>query len=166
MAFLELPHTAGCLVCGAQNPAGLKLALEVEAETGVVRTDWEAGPQSIGFSGIVHGGVVATVLDEAMVWAATWAGKKFCLCGELTTRFRKSAVVGRPMVVEAKVDFRAPRLIQTSAVLRDVADGGLLATASGKYVPLSAEQNAAMLETLVDAPSTSTTARALRAGPI
>ncbi len=158
---IELPHTAGCLVCGAQNARGLHLSLFVEGETGVVTTEFTPRGEEIGFSGIVHGGVIATVVDEAMVWAATWAGKRFCLCGELTTRFRRSAEVGQRVLVEAKVEFRNPRLIQTVGMLKDES-GRILATASGKYVPVSVDQNAGFMATLVDDPRTAVAAGMLR----
>ena len=86
MAMIELPHTAGCLVCGRQNPHGLHLHLHVDEATGAVETRFTPSAHHIGFEGIVHGGVLATVLDEAMVWAATWRGRRFCVCGEMNTR--------------------------------------------------------------------------------
>src|SRR5687767_15623921 len=54
---MELPHTAGCLVCGRQNPHGLRLSLDVDESSGVVRVDFTPRPEHIGFEGIVHGGV-------------------------------------------------------------------------------------------------------------
>jgi acyl-coenzyme A thioesterase PaaI-like protein len=163
MATIELPHTAGCLVCGPQNAHGLHLSFFVDPETGAVRTTFTPHKDNIGFEGIVHGGVIATVLDEAMVWAATWAGRRFCLCGELTTRFRKSAEIGRAALVEARVEYRNPRLVQTAATLRDDA-GGVLATASGKYVPVSPDQNTAFLSTLLIDPATADAVAVLRGG--
>ena len=67
---MELPHTAGCLVCGRQNPHGLKLSLHVDEATGIVRMDFAPRPEHIGFEGIVHGGVLATLIDTATFWAA------------------------------------------------------------------------------------------------
>src|SRR5690348_467563 len=131
---MELPHTAGCVVCGRENPHGLRLDLHVDPARGVVSTSFTPRPEHIGFVGIVHGGV-ATVLDEAMVWAATWSGRRFCVCGELTVRFRASARIGRALRIKARVDSARPKLIQTSAEARD-ADGELVATAVGKYVPV------------------------------
>src|SRR5689334_20543990 len=104
MALLQLPHTAGCLVCGRDNPHGLKLDLYVDPETSTVRVEFTPRLQHIGFEGVVHGGVIATVLDEAMVWCATWSGRRFCVCAELTTRFRKEAAVGRKLIVETKIE--------------------------------------------------------------
>ena len=60
---MELPHTAGCLVCGRQNPHGLGLSLHVDEGSGVVSVEFAPRPEHIGFEGIVHGGVLATVLD-------------------------------------------------------------------------------------------------------
>src|SRR5215471_5557878 len=84
-AMHELPHTPGCLVCGRANPHGLHLSLFVDRNS-VVHTNYTPRPEHIGFSSIVHGGALATVLDEAMVWAATWSYKRFCYCAELTVR--------------------------------------------------------------------------------
>src|SRR5437870_11277091 len=83
MPCIELPHTPGCLVCGRDNPLGLKLALFIEDSTGEVHVEFLPRPQHIGFEGIIHGGALATILDEAMVWAATWHGRRFCLCGAM-----------------------------------------------------------------------------------
>jgi uncharacterized protein (TIGR00369 family) len=159
---MELPHTAGCLVCGRQNPHGLKLSLDVDESTGVVSVQFTPRPEHIGFEGIVHGGVLATVLDEAMVWAATWAGKRFCVAGEMTVRFRRSAGVGTPLRVEAKVESSRARLVQTAGTIVD-GSGAAVADATGKYVPVPPERNRAVVATLVDEPPTAAAAAALRA---
>ena len=165
MPLLQLPHTAGCLVCGRDNPHGLRLDLHVDPATGVVRIAFTPRPEHIGFAGVVHGGVIATVLDEAMVWAATWAGRRFCVCGELTTRFRREAAVGRPLVVEARVDTNRPRLLTTSATLTDGA-GELVATGTAKYVPVPPDRNRAFVGTLADDASTAEAAHVLRAAAV
>jgi acyl-coenzyme A thioesterase PaaI-like protein len=158
---MELPHTPGCIVCGRENPHGLHLDLHVDPATGVVRVSFTPRPEHIGFQGIVHGGVLGTVLDEAMVWAATWSGRRFCVCGEMTVRFRASGRVGHPLRIEARVESARPRLIQTTAEARD-ADGGVVATATGKYVPIAPDRNREFVGTLVDHPNTADAARALK----
>jgi uncharacterized protein (TIGR00369 family) len=160
---MELPHTAGCLVCGRQNPHGLKLSLHVDGSSGVVTVAFTPRPEHIGFEGVVHGGVLATVLDEAMVWAATWAGKRFCVAGELSVRFRRSAAVGEALRVETRVDSNRSRLIQTSGTVTDRA-GVLVAEATGKYVPVPPERHRHVVTTLVDEPSTAHAASLLKEG--
>jgi uncharacterized protein (TIGR00369 family) len=160
---MELPHTAGCLVCGRQNPHGLKLSLHVDEATGIVRMDFAPRPEHIGFEGIVHGGVLATVLDEAMVWAATWAGKRFCVAGEMNVRFRRSAGVGEMLKVEARVESARSRLVLTAGIVADAA-GEIVTEATGKYVPVASDRHRAVVATLVDEPPTSRAAAYLKEG--
>ena len=149
-------------MCGRDNPHGLRLDLFLDPQTSAVRVTFTPRPQDIGFEGVVHGGALATVLDEAMVWAATWAGKRFCVAGELSVRFRRSAGVGEPLRVETRVESARPRLIQTSGIVSD-SSGVVLAEATGKYVPVPPERNRHVLTTLVDEASTARAASVLKA---
>ena len=63
---LPLDDDAMCFCCGPKNPIGLKLEFETTAE-GRMRTIWTPRKEHQGFKDIVHGGLVATVLDEVMV---------------------------------------------------------------------------------------------------
>lgn len=148
MSTLELPRTNGCLGCGPGNPYGLRLNLRVDPNTGIVTVPFSPAQEHIGFEGIIHGGLLATVLDEAMVWAATWSGKRFCVCGELSVRFRAAASVGSKLTVEAKVEYSRPKLIQVAATVR-TPSGGVIAAGEGKYVPLAPDQNERMMRTLI-----------------
>ena len=160
MAIIELPHSAGCLVCGHSNPHGLHLHLIVDTNTGIVHVEFLPLAEHIGFEGIIHGGVIATIVDEAMVWAATWAGNRFCVCGEMTVRFRMSAEVGRKINITAQVDSVRSRLIQCSSTVSD--DRGILSTASGKYIPVSPDRHDAVMQTLVEEPATVAAVKLLR----
>jgi len=53
-----------CFVCGPENPIGLRLAF-VE-EDGVVCAEFRPTDLHVGYAGIVHGGILAAVLDDAM----------------------------------------------------------------------------------------------------
>ena len=162
MSTLVLPQTRGCLVCGRANPHGLHLILHVDPATSQVTTTFTPRPEHIGFENIIHGGLLATVLDEAMVWAATWSGKRFCVCGELVTRFKESATVGHPITITAKIDQARKKLITTTAEVRRTNDNTLLATATAKYVPLPDDRNRAFVATLVDDPQTAQSAALFR----
>jgi acyl-coenzyme A thioesterase PaaI-like protein len=162
MSHLELPHTPNCLVCGRSNPHGLHLSLHVDPATGIVTTRLTPTRDHIGFEGIIHGGILATVLDEAMVWAATWSGKRFCVCGELSIRYKQSAVVGETIIVTAAIDQARKKLITTTGEVRRAADNALLATATAKYVPLPDDRNRAFVATLVPDLQTEQSATLLR----
>jgi acyl-coenzyme A thioesterase PaaI-like protein len=66
MSDIVLDDDAYCFCCGRENPIGLKLAFE-ETQEGRMRTLWTPRKEHQGFKDIVHGGLVATVLDEVMV---------------------------------------------------------------------------------------------------
>jgi acyl-coenzyme A thioesterase PaaI-like protein len=134
----------------------------VDPTTGNVHVTFTPAAHHIGFEGIIHGGAIATVVDEAMVWAATWAGKRFCVCGEMTVRFRQNSRVGKTLRVEARIEGSRSRLIQTVCDVLDES-GQVYATASGKYVPVSAEHHQDVVKTFVREPSTSAAAEALSA---
>jgi acyl-coenzyme A thioesterase PaaI-like protein len=65
-AVPPLEDDAMCFCCGPRNPIGLKLEFE-EIPNGRMRTIWTPRKEHQGFKDIVHGGLVATVLDEVMV---------------------------------------------------------------------------------------------------
>lgn len=120
---------------------------------GLVVADFVATPSHVGFEGLVHGGILSTVMDEAMTWAATWNIKRFCLCGELNVRFRQSVIVGQRIRVEAVVDFSRHKLVEPSAKLFDEFHK-LLATATGKYVPVSPDQHGQFVRTFIESDRT------------
>ena len=81
----QLPHTRSCFVCGEANPAGLKLRFETDGR--VVQTSFVPQGEHVGFRQTVHGGLIATLLDEIMVWACAVQTKRFAFCAELNVRF-------------------------------------------------------------------------------
>jgi uncharacterized protein (TIGR00369 family) len=160
MSLLELPHTHNCLVCGRSNPHGLRLSLHVETNDGFVHTTFIPAPYHAGFESITHGGALATVLDEAMVWAATWRYKKFCLCAEMNIRFLRPAIVSQPLTIRASVESFRPRLTTTHARVLD-AQSQLLAEATGKYMPMTDTEHLAVINTFAPDPSTASAAKLL-----
>jgi uncharacterized protein (TIGR00369 family) len=136
MSTLALPYTRDCFVCGAHNPHGLRLRFRRDGDE--VRADFVPEPQHAGFRGIVHGGILATVLDEAMFWAAATAKKQFCLAAELNVRFVNKVAVGQKLVCIARLKTDRGRLWESEAELRD-EQGTVYARATCKQVPMSLE---------------------------
>ena len=54
-----------CFACSSQNGAGLQLKFHKD-EDGTVFGKFLADPKFEGYSGIIHGGIIATLLDSAM----------------------------------------------------------------------------------------------------
>jgi uncharacterized protein (TIGR00369 family) len=85
-----------------------------------------------GWRDVVHGGVVALLLDEAMAYAAGAAGE-LGMTADLKLRFRKSVPVGCPVTVRANVVWRRRNVLGIVAGIRD-ASGTLLASGEGSFV--------------------------------
>ena len=132
----ELPHTHSCFVCGESNPYGLKLRFETDGQ--VVRARFRPQREHIGFKGVVHGGLIATVLDEIMVWACAVNTRQFAFCAELNVRFLKPLSPGEEVsVIGELVINRKGKIFEAKSSLRNSEDV-ILAEGSGKYLPIKA----------------------------
>lgn len=137
MSRLQLPYTRDCFVCGAHNQHGLHLRFRREGDE--VLADFTPQQQHAGFRGIVHGGILATVLDEAMFWAAASTTKRFCLAAELNVRFVSKVIVGQKLTIIARLRADRGRLWESSAELRSEA-GTVCARATCKQIPMTVEE--------------------------
>ena len=145
-----LPHTRSCFVCGEANSAGLNLRFETDGA--IVRSRFVPRPEHAGFKGIVHGGIVTALLDEIMVWACFVATRRFAFCAEITVRFVKPVLPGNETIATAtRTADRRGKIFEAKSELRD-AQGELLASAHGKYLPIQAADAAARAEDLVEIP--------------
>ena len=143
----ELPHTHSCFVCGERNPLGLNLRFHTEGR--VVTTRFTPCAEHIGFKGVVHGGILATALDEIMVWACAVATQRFAFCAELNVRFVQPLAPGEEVLLTSElVANRRDRIFTTKATAQS-ATGKVLAEATGKYVPIQPEHLPPMLGELV-----------------
>lgn len=143
----SLPHTRSCFVCGESNIHGLRLRFEAEGQS--VHTRFTPSAEHIGFKGVTHGGILATVLDEIMVWAVAVGTRRFAYCAEMTVRFQQPAKPDAELLVTAElVANRRNKIFEAKAELRDAA-GQLVATATGKYLPVPADELPAMLTELI-----------------
>jgi hypothetical protein len=57
-----------CFACGRQNPIGLQMQFRRDGDDGV-HCEYTPRPEGQGFPGVVHGGVLVSLMDEAMAWA-------------------------------------------------------------------------------------------------
>ena len=126
------PLNPACIACGRENPHGLRLRFENKGQ--MVASDWIPSEGWQGFRGVIHGGVVATVLDEAMSKAVVARGWE-ALTAELTIRLRKRVAPGERLTVLGMVVSKRKREIRAEASLRD-GGGGERAHAWAKFLVL------------------------------
>ena len=145
-----LPHTYSCFVCGESNPIGLRLRFETDGR--MVQTRFVPRPEHIGFKQTVHGGLIATLLDEAMVWACAVQTKRFAFCADLNVRFLNPVKPNIEALATAELTTnRRNKIFEAKADLRD-QNGLLLAAATGKYLPMKQADAAALATDFVDDP--------------
>jgi len=119
-----------CFACGPDNPTGLQLRFDYGDAW--ARAIFVADKRFAGWTTIMHGGVMATLLDEAMAHAAIAAGVR-AVTARLEVRFRKAAPVDAPLVLEGRLEGRRGRLLTLSATVTG-EDGTVYAEGSGRFV--------------------------------
>jgi uncharacterized protein (TIGR00369 family) len=58
-----------CFGCGKKNPIGLKLQFEENDE--LLQATWQPSETYQGYTNILHGGIIATLLDEIGAWCVS-----------------------------------------------------------------------------------------------
>jgi uncharacterized protein (TIGR00369 family) len=119
-----------CFVCGGQNPYGLHLTFS--HQEGKVSSEFVLQKVYQGYKDIVHGGIISTILDEAMVKAALLQGIP-AVTVEIGIRFKNPLIVGEKAIVEATITKKNKKIIETSAEIRKT-DGTLIAEGRGKLL--------------------------------
>lgn len=129
-----------CFGCGGNNPIGLKLRFN-STDDGVSARFASAAPHQ-GYENVVHGGILSTLLDEAMAWAVAARGI-WAVTGEMRVRFRQPLHVGQPVTVSGRVSEERGRVITAAGAITLDADGSTIATATGTFVRVDNETEAA-----------------------
>jgi uncharacterized protein (TIGR00369 family) len=130
--FRIRPHN--CFACGQLNEIGLHLKLNLEP--GRCWTELEMPRRFEGWEGIIHGGILCTILDEAMAWALV-ANDNWGVTARMSIDFRKPVMVGQVVRAEGWISESRRRIQVTAGRIVDVATGVELATAEATYVAAS-----------------------------
>jgi len=119
-----------CFACGPDNPRGLHLTFRFEGNECVC----DFVPQRFhqGWAGIVHGGIVATLLDETMTRMLCDTGTPV-VTADLHVRLKQPVPVGIPLQVRARVRARRKRVIEAEAEVI-LSDGAIAATGEAKLM--------------------------------
>jgi acyl-coenzyme A thioesterase PaaI-like protein len=138
--FLAVRSDHACFGCGDENPIGLHLRFATEGDG--VTASFIPGSEHQGFHDVVHGGIISTVLDEAMAWATAHVGV-WGVTGEMRVRFRQPLSINEQTTVMARVSGARGRIVHASAELVRDRDHSLIATASATFVRVEADVEAA-----------------------
>ena len=135
-----MPFYSGCFVCGNENNRGLRCRFFKEGQeaTAILRTE----PWMVGYEGIVHGGIIGTVLDEALIWGAYAATGRFGMTAEITIRFLHPLYVASTCAVVGKLKENKGKIwiVEGWMVFDNKTE---IAKAEGKVLPMKPEQEEA-----------------------
>ena len=123
-----------CFGCGADNPIGLRLQYRWQDDA--LTTEFTPGDEHEGFSGIVHGGIITTLLYEVMENFSYLRGD-IAMMRDMQTRFRSPAKIGERITARAWLDDRTARETTVTATL---TQSKLIAQGTAQLVILSPER--------------------------
>lgn len=130
----ETTASVGCFGCSAANEKGLGLVFAKRED--LVEASATLGDSFAGYDGLVHGGIVSTLLDEAMGWAILELAGRYAVTRSLTVEFRRPVLIGRPLKLNARIAGEEPDgALRVEARIVDMRDR-LLASAVGIWVPV------------------------------
>ncbi|MFQ6122847.1 MAG: PaaI family thioesterase [Dehalococcoidales bacterium] len=112
-----------CFGCGQNNPIGLKLNFEWDGKT--ARVEFTPTKFYQGWPGVVHGGIITSMLDEAMAYAARFEGMN-CVTSKMQINFRRPALIDEPLIITGSVTRNVKKFIETKASV-SLPDGTLVA---------------------------------------
>jgi len=129
------PSSRSCFVCGRDNKAGLRSRWLADRAAGEVRTTVVLEEDFHGFPGLVHGGIVAALLDEAMVRALLLDGdfEDLMVTARMEVTFRRATPTGQPVTAAGRIVKHVGSRANAEAEVR-LADGTVTARASGLLV--------------------------------
>ncbi|MBI4726164.1 PaaI family thioesterase [candidate division TA06 bacterium] len=126
----------GCFACGRKNPDGLQLKFNYP-QPGTCRAAFVPEQKYQGWQGILHGGIVSTLLDEALAHAVGGSegggGASGAVTAELTVRFKRPVKIGQEVILKGQVIQDKGRVVEAYSEITS-RQGDILAFASGKLV--------------------------------
>lgn len=132
----QLPGSRGCYVCGRENPVSLRMIFFLE-DSGEVTSEIVVSEDYAGYPGIVHGGNVAAMLDEAAGRAATTDNpNRFAVTSRLAVRYRQPVPTNQLLKVTGRFIKKRGKVSQVYSEIRNEA-GELLAEADGVFVDIA-----------------------------
>ncbi|MBI2816799.1 MAG: PaaI family thioesterase [Acidobacteria bacterium] len=128
-----------CYACGADNPQGMRLKFNVDPEGPVVRATFSMAHRYQGPPNGVHGGIIATLVDEAMGKLSRVDGV-VALTAELNVEYLRPVPLGRKIIVEARPAQQRGRSYWRECTIHD-ANGTLLVRGKGRFVKVAARDH-------------------------
>lgn len=134
-----------CFGCGTLNACGLRLTMYPNTDGNGVWAPFVATERFEGYPGMIHGGIVCTVLDEVMAWSL-YREQIWAVTGSLQVRYRRPLAVGDRLRAIGTITRHRSRAIETRGEIRREDGGALLAEATATFVRVPEDRAASWRE--------------------
>jgi uncharacterized protein (TIGR00369 family) len=123
-----------CFGCGKNNAEGMRLKFAYDEERDCFVCRFRLGKRYTGPPGHAHGGIIATLLDEAM-GKVNKLRHVVALTSQITVNYVKPVPLNKPLRVESReLRVRGRRHTNVAEILNQ--DGQVLASAQGIFIAI------------------------------
>ena len=129
---MKLEYYGYCWICGEKNKEGLQLRFDLDKRAKAIQANFTPTETYQGYDGIVHGGIISALLDEAMAKLAFELGYN-AVTAMLNVRFKNPAKVKERLTVRGEITQTNRRLVLAKASIHG-EDGTLIAEGDSKMV--------------------------------
>jgi uncharacterized protein (TIGR00369 family) len=114
------PSSRSCFVCGRDNHVGLKMVWENHRAEGEIRSTVTVSEQFNGYPGVVHGGILAAMLDETAGRAILLEGdpEELMVTAKLEVAYRRPTPTDTPLLVVGRLVSRTATRAEATAEVR------------------------------------------------
>ena len=123
-----------CFACGEKNPVGLHLKFE-KLDDKVIATK-NLAREYEGYEGAAHGGIVATMLDEAMCRFIKEFYDEQAMTGRLEIRYKHPTPIEQDLKISAWQESQRRNIITMRSTVT-TSDGVITAEATAKFAVVS-----------------------------
>lgn len=139
---IKQPNSKMCFICGLENPIGLHLHI-YETEPGLVESKYMAPDHFQGYPGVLHGGIVAAIIDEIAgrsLMGSNPIDPRFMFSAKMEVKFRKNVPIGKALKVIGKAGKSRSKSAEAWAGIYDAETNELLAEGNVLLIDLPTEQ--------------------------
>jgi len=127
-----------CFACGQNNPDGMRLKFTLDEPRQTFVCKFRLGKRYTGPPGHCHGGIIATILDDAM-GKVNKLRHVVALTREMTVEYLKPVPLHKPLRVEGReVEVRGNKHINTAEIMNE--KGEVLARSKGTFIAIDPEK--------------------------
>ncbi|HZM25404.1 MAG TPA: PaaI family thioesterase [Anaerolineales bacterium] len=139
---IKQPNSKMCFICGLENPIGLHLHI-YEKEPGMVESTYLAPDHFQGYPGVLHGGIVASIIDEIAgrsLMGSDPMNPRFMFSAKLEVKYRKNVPIGKTLKIMGKAGKSRAKSAEAWAGIYDNETNELLAEGNVLLIDVSTEQ--------------------------